>query len=463
MEVKLKPQILHTKFVIRLLLGKPFFYAGLFLFISISLFVNAKLALGQEDEEKKAELESQIEQLEREAAVLDKDLAKTQGEKKTLASELAAFDMEIKQQNLSIRKLALAIEQAALAVKHKTKDLEVISKKIDNSRDALGYSITAIHKYDREDWLTVLLKNSNLASFLAAVNNLNRVMADVEEKLTDFKEEKSLVEKEKIELEDFKEEQENLKVLQEVERRFLAQKKKEKEEIIRLTKGKESLFQQLLQLKKRDISVLKTQLFYLEKTGISAEDAVRFADLAAKRAGIRTSFLLALLEVETGKQFEDGIITAGTNLGTGNWKNDLYNCYMRLGRKSAAESEKRAFFDITGRLNLDPDKMPVSRRPSYGCGGAMGPAQFLPTTWLKFENKVAELTGHSPPNPWNIEDAFTASAIFLAEAGASSQTETGEIKAAKTYISGNPNCRKYICRSYSSRIVSLAKDIGRVL
>ena len=431
------------------------------MFILIVGFLNSKIVFGEED--KRAELEVQIEQLEQEAAALDKDLVRVEGEKKTLASELAALDTEIKQRSLSIKKVALAIQQAVLAMQDKSEGLEVLSKKINSSKDALAYSIIALRKYDEEDWFSVLLKNTNLASFLVSVNNLNVVLTDVEKKLTNFKEEKSLLEKEKIELEDFQEEQENLRVLQEVERRFLAQKKKEKEEIIRLTKGKESLFQQLLQLKKRDISSLKTQLFYLEKTGISAEDAVRFADLAAKRAGIRTSFLLALLEVETGKQFEDGVITVGTNLGTGNWKNDLYNCYIRLGKKRVAEAEKRAFFEITGKLNLDPDAMPVSRRPGYGCGGAMGPAQFLPTTWLRFEDKVVELTGHNPPNPWSVEDAFTASAIFLAEAGAFSQTEAGEIKAAKTYLSGNPNCRKYICRSYSSRIVSLAKDIGRVL
>ena len=458
---KLGLQILNTRLNAGLILRKPLFFTGLFLFTSAVFFINMEFVWGQED--KRSELELQIEQLEQEAAALDQDLSKIQGDKNTLANELAGLDTEIKQRNLSIKKVALVLKQAALAVERKSESLEELSKKINKSKDALAYSLTAINKYDEEDWFTVLLKNTNLASFLFSVNNLNKVITDVEKKLTDFKEEKSLLEKEKMELEDFQAEQENLKVLQEVERRFLAQKKYEKEEIIRLTKGKESLFQQLLQLKKRDISSLKTQLFYLEKTGISAEDAVRFADLAAKRAGIRTSFLLALLEVETGKQFEDGIITAGTNLGTGNWKKDLYNCYIRLGKKRVAEAEKRAFFEIMGKLGLDPDQMPVSRRPSYGCGGAMGPAQFLPTTWLRFEDKVAELTGHTPPNPWSIEDAFTASAIFLAEAGAFSQTEAGEVKAAKTYISGNPNCRKYICRSYSNRIISLAKDIGRVL
>jgi membrane-bound lytic murein transglycosylase B len=289
------------------------------------------------------------------------------------------------------------------------------------------------------------------------------IQGNIQEALAGLRQDRKDLENKKAELADFQEEQQKLKALKQTEERALAGKKKEKDELLRLTKGKEALFQQLLQNKKRDIAVLKTQLFYLEKTGITAEDAVKYADLAAKRTGIRTAFLLALLEVETGKQFEDGQFSVGTNIGTGNWQRDLYQCYINLGKRSAAESEKNAFFSITSKLNLDPDRMPVSRKPSYGCGGAMGPAQFLPTTWLRFEDRVAELTGHNPPNPWNIEDSFTAAAIFLADAGASSQTQAGEIAAAKTYISGNANCTKYICRSYSSRIISLARDIDRVL
>ena len=440
---------------------RAFLPIGLFLFIIFGVYNKPVIIYAQEN--KRDELERQLQQLEQEAALLDKNLTQIEGEKRTLANETAAFNTEIKRRELNIKRLALAIQRALLEIQQKSADIENLLQKIGKSRGALSAGLFMMYVYDQENALTILLKNKNLTEFFGSVANLNSVQANVEKKLTDFKEEKSLVEKEKGELEDFQEEQQGLKALQEVERRLLSQKKKEKDEILRLTKGKEALFQQLLKLKKRDIATLKTQLFYLEKTGISAEDAVRFADLAAKRAGIRTAFLLALLEVETGKQFEDGVISVGTNLGTGNWRNDLYNCYISLGKRKNAEAEKNAFFEITGKLNLDPDRMPVSRRPSYGCGGAMGPAQFLPSTWLIFEDRVADLTGHNPPSPWNIEDAFTAAAVFLASSGASSKTETGEIRAAKTYLSGSPSCSKYICRSYSSRIISLAREINQIL
>ena len=415
------------------------------------------------DPAKRTELENQLAALEKEASELDTHLQTVLGEKRPLANETETINSEIKRRELEIKRLTLAIRKAAIDIQNKAAGITELSRKIGKNRGVLAASLFALNDYDQSNAVTILLRNRSFSDFFTALYHIERVQTNIEANLDEFKEEREVLANKKTEIEEFRQEQQELSSLQEVERRLLAQKKKEKEELLRLTKGKEAIFQQLLQSKKRDIATLKTQLFYLEKTGITAEEAVRLATLAANRAGIRPAFLLALLEVETGKQFEDGVISVGTNLGTGNWKRDLYDCYVNLGKRSTAEAEKNAFFKITGKLGLDPDKMPVSRRPNYGCGGAMGPAQFIPSTWLIFENKVADLTGHNPPSPWDVEDAFTASAVFLAQSGATSKTTAGEIRAAKTYISGNPRCTRYICNSYSNRIISLARDIDRIL
>ena len=413
--------------------------------------------------DRRNEIERQLMELEGEADNLDTILIQVRGEKRTLANEVKGVETEIKRREVEIKKLTLSIRKAELSIKNKEDAIEVLSEKISTSRKALEASIFLFYTYGEDNILAILLKNRNISDFFDSLHNLEQVKIDIYQKLDGFKASKVLVQKEKADLEEFEEEQTDLKQLQELERRALARKKREKDELVRLTQGKEALFQKLLTSKKRDIASLRTQLFYLEKTGVTAEEAVRVADKAAERAGIRTAFLLALLEVETGKQFEDGVISVGTNLGTGNWKTDMYDCYVKLRKKSAAEAEKKAFLAITGKLGLNPDTMPVSRKPSYGCGGAMGQAQFLPTTWLRFESRVGQLTGHNPPSPWNVEDAFTAAAVFLAEAGADSKTPAGEIAAAKTYISGSPSCTRSICKYYSNRIISLAKEIDRIL
>lgn len=435
------------------------FMLGAFLFCLNSQSADAQTL----PPERRVALEEQLKQLEAEANILDKTLQDISGSVKTLASETKRLDTEIKRKELEIKRIALIIQKTTGQIQTKSAGIAELVKKIEKSKNALRTGLILLSTYDRENLFTILIKHNRLSEFFAVLFRLNRVEENVNAALDEFKNTKTELEEEREELTEYQQEQRDLKSLQEVERKTLAQKKAEKDELLRLTKGKEALFQKLLTTKKRDISTLRTQLFYLEKTGITAEEAVRLADLAAKRTGIRTAFLLALLEVETGKQFEDGVISVGTNLGTGNWKRDLYDCYIGLKKPKTAEAEKNAFFTITEKLGLDPEKMPVSRKPSYGCGGAMGPAQFLPSTWLLFEKRVAELTGHNPPSPWNPEDAFTASAIYLADAGARTQTVAGETRAAKAYISGKPNCKKYVCNSYANRIIALSREIDRTL
>jgi len=72
-----------------------------------------------------------------------------------------------------------------------------------------------------------------------------------------------------------------------------------------------------------------------------------------------------------------------------------------------------------------------------GWGGAMGPAQFIPSTWVGYASKVSAITG-APANPWDIKDAFIAAAIKLVADGANG-TYQGEWDAAMRYFSGGTN------------------------
>jgi membrane-bound lytic murein transglycosylase B len=279
--------------------------------------------------------------------------------------------------------------------------------------------------------------------------------------LQELKSTKASLDEHQGELETKQTELSRLKALQEIQQRQLAGAKQAKTAVLKDTKGQESKFQELVKKKTQDLKKLQEQIMYLEQSGITVQDAVKYGQLAALGAGIRPAFLLALLEVES---------RLGLNVGSGNWQQDMVQCYMRLAgiaktqeRKiyyqKRASSEEKAFLAITAELGIDPNSVKVSREPSYGCGGAMGPAQFIPTTWLGYAPSVKAQTGRSTANPWNTEDAFTAAAIKLARGGAAQKTRAGELAAAKAYISGNPNCTQAICNSYSSTILKKADDI----
>ena len=101
------------------------------------------------------------------------------------------------------------------------------------------------------------------------------------------------------------------------------------------------------------------------------------------------------------------------------------------------------FTTLMSKLGRDPQKTPVScwiaaysgGQPS-GWGGAMGPSQFIPSTWKLFESKIERVTGASIADPWKPYHAITATAIYLADLGAVAGNETAERNAACKYYSG---------------------------
>ena len=106
---------------------------------------------------------------------------------------------------------------------------------------------------------------------------------------------------------------------------------------------------------------------------------------------------------------------------------------------------------------MDPyDTLVSCPHPEYGWGGAMGPAQFIPSTWLGQRDELAQLLGR-PGNPWVVQDAFIASANKLRKNGASARTEQAEWKAAMIYYAGggwnNPTYAPY-----GNRIIQLARQ-----
>ena len=445
-------------------------YLGIIIILMTVILVSPIVIRAQESNgtADRETLTRQMEALEREAEAIDKTIQSVQAEARTLKNELKLLDNQIRQRELEIRRLTLVIRQTETDIVKKSATIKELIKDISGSQRELASSVRELAARSDDNLVEIMLSNDNLSDFFGALNSLESLQKEIQETLDGLRERKIKLEKEKAELEEFREEQQQAQAIQEVDRRGLQQKRLERDQLLKLTQGKESLFQELLKKKKTDIAAIRNQLFYLQKTGITAEEALKYARLAADHVGIRVAFLLALLEVETGRQFENGQITVGSNLGTGNWRTDMYECYRNLGRYSAAEAQKNAFFKITGDLGLDPDKMPVSRKPNYGCGGAMGPAQFIPTTWLLFNGRVAEIVGRSIANPWVVEDAFTAAGLFLADSGARSKAKTGEIAAARTYISGRPNCpasgsARYACISYANRVYSLSQDIERAI
>jgi len=183
-------------------------------------------------------------------------------------------------------------------------------------------------------------------------------------------------------------------------------------------------------------------------TGATAQvtfgEAVEIAKWASSHTGVRAAFLLAILTQESN---------LGKNVGTCNRAGDPPEKSWRMVMKP--DRDQQPFQQITTDLGLDIETTPVScpmrqNGKQVGWGGAMGPAQFIPSTWMGYKDKVAAITGKTA-DPWDIKDAFLASAIKLKAGGAG--TVQGEWAAAMRYFSGGTNPR---FRFYGDNVVTTA-------
>jgi membrane-bound lytic murein transglycosylase B len=98
---------------------------------------------------------------------------------------------------------------------------------------------------------------------------------------------------------------------------------------------------------------------------------------------------------------------------------------------------------------------------SYGYGGAMGPAQFIPTTWVLYRARVAAIT-EKEPDPWSIKDAFLAAGIYLKDGGAAKQDYNSEFNAIMSYFAGggwaSSSYKNIYMRDYGYPVMKIAAN-----
>ena len=409
-------------------------FFGLILSPMHVVFASTKIELeGQIGDKNK-----QIEEMERQIEVFRQEAASKKGEAATIQGTIARLMAEIKKSELEIKSLSLAIEGISLQINKTENQVQETEAQITNTTEDLFGALRAVEKSERLSSLELLVSKPNFSSFISDIYDLYFLQSSVKRRVTSLKEMKIKLEEVQDRLGEELKERQELKALEEVEKIRAASKRQAQNEVLTKVKKEESKIINKIKVAEVDLGRVKEQITYLVRAGVSVEDAIRYGQLAAIRLGVRPAFLIALLDIES---------RLGLNVGKGTWKKDMH------------PRDHDAFLAITDRLNLNPDLTPVSKKPNYGWGGAMGPAQFLPNTWLAYEAEVARFTGRNPPSPWNIEDAFTAAAIKLARQGANSKTRAGETAAAKAYIGGSSKCSKAICNYYAKAVLNKAEEL----
>ena len=130
-----------------------------------------------------------------------------------------------------------------------------------------------------------------------------------------------------------------------------------------------------------------------------------------------------------------------------------------------APRDTEPFEEITRAVGLNWATTPVScplgkiYSASRGYGGAMGPSQFIPSTWQIFVPRLITALGVSQPNPWNPKHAIVATALYLKDLGAAAGTYSAERNAACRYYSGRAcDTRSPTNYTYGNAVIAKAEQ-----
>jgi peptidoglycan hydrolase CwlO-like protein len=445
----LKKNFFYNNFII---FKKGILIFSLFLIFTITFdIVTAPLTLASyksnnfqkldpETQKKKESLEAELQKILKQIEEYKKTVNKIRKEKTSVKNEISIVESQIKKIELEIKAINLSIEKLNKRINETKNSIKIIGDKIERSKDILEAAIRYYYQLKEKNILEVFLAEISLSDYFNDFIYIQRLQDQINNEIDNLKNLNDNLNQQKIKLENDLEEQNNLLTLQKLKYNELQELKKEKNKLLAQINQKEEKYKKLLDESEKTAAKIREQIYNLAGGGkITFGDAYNLAKIAEKYTNIRPAFLLAILHYES---------RLGQNVGNCNYKDAM------------KPSEQSLFEKIVIELGLDPNKMPVSCKPWYGWGGAMGPAQFIPSTWLAYKDRVAKITGNNPPSPWNNLDAFIAAALKLTDNGAASRRYQDEWKAAMIYFAGS-NWANPSLRFYGDDVMAIAERFQR--
>jgi peptidoglycan hydrolase CwlO-like protein len=425
--------------------------------LALSVFLLPNLASAITPSEERQALEAELAQLEVEIANLEKDITKTEQQKATLQNKIKILQNQIKKLDLQISQSNIVIKDLGYQIKDTEVSIQETSLEIQDSKEKLSAILKSIYEEDQRSIVEVLV-SEGLDDFFDNLVALEALNEKNKELLSNIKSLKISLEEQRVALDDEKDSLEKQVAIQALQRQQSVATKAEQDSLLRLT---EAEYQKQLAEKtnvENQAKAIRSRLF--ELIGVPEAptfgEAYEIAKYVEGLTGVRAALLLAVLTQESN---------IGKNVGQCYLKDLATGSGVTLKGTAIAKVMKpsrdvQPFLQITNALGRDPLNTPVSCPIASvgGYGGAMGPAQFIPSTWLLFKNRIENLKG-STADPWNIRDAFLAAAVYLSNAGATKQTHDYEWCAAVSYFAGSCSMTNQIrYEFYGDSVMALARQ-----
>jgi len=402
------------------------------------------VASAQSNDEQRKALEAQLADLENQISQYETKISEYQKQGTSLKSEINKLNSQIAKLNLQIKAVNLTLDTLNFQINDTQNQIVQTQNDIDANKSNLGETLQTLYENDAKSIVEILIANPKLSDFVNDMNNLMVVQDNIRLTIAQIIEDQQKLVDQKQSLGLQKGDAMALKAYQSAQKNSIQQTQTEKNTVLKVTKGQESTYQKLLTDTKKTAAQIRQQIFELLGGGeLTFEQAYALAKNAESATGVRAALILAVLDRESA---------LGKNVGRCD-----YNQIMAGGTKAMSPKETPIFLTLIQSLNIEPNSVKISCPNADGTyGGAMGPAQFMPSTWNIYVDDIASLTGSNPPSPWKNADAFMATALYLKNAGAGpNATLAQEKQAAAKYYAGT-RWRNYLS-TYGARVIAAAQ------
>ena len=340
------------------------------------------------DKERRARLETELQNVERQILTQQRLVEDKQTERQSLERDITIIESEIKKAQLGIQARALAIEQLSDQIGEKGVVLDILAERLSKQKASLADLIRKSALLEEYSLVEVMLSKQSFSEFFTDVATYESLKESLNESLGVLHEIRRDTVEQKFDLENKQQTEAEMKRIQELEKKEIEAKNREKGQILTVTKGEEKAYQALLDSQRKTAAQLRDALFNLlgGGGGIPFPEAVRLAQYAAKVTGVDSALILAILEQETN---------IGSNLGS-----CLFTDSHSARPVMHPTRDEPVFLAIAKALGFDPYTRTVScplmqNGSRVGWGGAMGPSQFIPSTWAIYGGLVNTGSGLS--------------------------------------------------------------------
>jgi len=430
--------------------------AGLFAVVILctGIFALAQSAVGQTlTPEERAKLEAEYSQIQKEIEQWQKVLEETKAKKNSLSGDVTALTAQINKAQAEIKQRTVVITKLQGQITEKAKNVQTLENRLSAGRQSLAKLLREKNEKESQSLAVLALGSGTLSNFFLAVNDINTINEKLQTHFDDLQNVKSKTQKEKDALAQQQNAQLDARHEVQQKERQISTNKAEKDKLLKITKEEEKAYAQVLAERRKRAEQIRAALFELrDADGIPFATALSYANQAESATGVRAAFILGILRQESnlGKNVGQCLLV-DPKTGTGKGK----NTGKVIEKVMKPDRDVQPFLAIVESLGRDPYSMPVSCPQSIGWGGAMGPSQFIASTWRGYETRLKSALGVPAADPWVARHAIMATALYLKDLGAGKQTYSAEREAAARYYAGG-GWQQYGL-GYASSVLSFAE------